>query len=101
MPNELTDNHDHEARMSKARQEGEELARAYREEKITNAVPNRVLKRYCAIASMESLREMADEFAIAHEDAELEIVCDAIELKIYEDQQITKAWVEKHVPPKE
>lgn len=64
-------------------------------------MPNEALKRYCAIASMESLRGMADEFAIAHEDAELEIVCDAIESKICVDQQITKAWFDKHVPPKE
>ena len=64
---------------------------------------NEALIRYCKTASMESLRGMADEFALAHEDAELEIVCDEIEKREFEDQKITKAWrvtkawCEKHV----
>lgn len=46
---------------------------------------NEVLIRYCKMASMESLRGMADEFAIAGEDARLEIVCDEIELRTRDD----------------
>jgi hypothetical protein len=54
------------------------------------------LIRYCKMASMESLRGMADEFAIAGEDDRLEIVCDEIGLRIYEDQKLTKARCEQH-----
>ena len=43
---------------------------------------NEVLIRYCTMASMESLRGMADEFAIANEDDKLTVVCDEIELRI-------------------
>jgi hypothetical protein len=59
-------------------------------------VMNEALKRYCKMANYESLRELADEFAIAGEDTRLEIVCDEIELRIYEDQKITKARCEQH-----
>ena len=43
---------------------------------------NEALVRYCKMASMESLRGMADEFAIANEDDKLTVVCDEIELRI-------------------
>jgi hypothetical protein len=54
---------------------------------------NESLKRYCIMASMESLRGMADEFAIAGEDAGLEIVCDEIERRCVMDRNLVNAQI--------
>jgi len=54
------------------------------------------LKRYCQVANVVSLRYLADEFALRHEDAEWEIVCEMIEQKGFADKKLTEAYCKKH-----
>jgi vacuolar-type H+-ATPase subunit B/Vma2 len=80
---------DIEKRMDKARQQGQELAKILHDEKMVKSDPNYILKHYCKIAEMQSLRTMAEQFAISNEDDKLEIVCDEIERRCVMDRNLT------------
>lgn len=73
----------------KARQQGEALAKDLHDEKMVKSEPNYVLKRYCKMAEMQSLRSLAEQLILNGADDKLELVCDEIERRRIMDRNLT------------